>query len=190
MQFDSDHKGFSFSKEAFLDMRMDPSSRVTAKEIVNSFSEEKLGTIFREYGEESYWKKAAKAIVIARRKKPIETTEQLATLILSVIGFKKRGRLHPATLIFQALRIAVNNELASIQIGLTKALQFLSKEGRMGVISFHSLEDRLTKTIFRSACRHPTLFKLMTKKPAVPTDAECRLNRRSRSAKMRFIEKN
>lgn len=195
MQFDEGYKGFSFSKEGPLDMRMDPDSDVTAKEIVNSFSEQKLGEIFREYGEETGWKKAAKAIVVARRKKPIETTTELASLLMDALSFKRGGKLHPATLVFQALRIVVNKELDAIQEGLTKALGFLSKGGRMGVISFHSLEDRLVKNIFRSACHRSKkdgkvpFFKLLTKKPLVPTFAESRANPRSRSAKMRFIEK-
>lgn len=195
MQFDQGYKGFSFSKEGPLDMRMDPDNDVTAKEIVNSFSEQKLGEIFREYGEEPHWKKAAKAIVAARRKNPIETTQQLSALLMSVLGFKRGGRLHPATLIFQALRIVVNKELEAIEKGLTKALSFLAKGGRVGVISFHSLEDRLVKNILRSACQRSksegdaSILKILTKKPLVPTFAEMRMNPRARSAKMRFVER-
>lgn len=195
MQFDEDYKGFSFSKEGPLDMRMDPETKTTAKEVVNSYSEQKLGEIFREFGEEPGWKKAARAIAEARRKKPIETTTELAALLTQALGFKRRGKLHPATLIFQALRIVVNQELDAIQKGLTKALGFLAKGGKMGVISFHSLEDRLVKNIFRSACQRSKsdgkvpFFKLLTKKPLVPTFAEIRANPRSRSAKMRFIER-
>lgn len=195
MQFDKGYKGFSFSKEGPLDMRMDPEDDVTAKEIVNRYSEQKLGEIFREYGEEPNWKKAARAIVEARHKKPIETTQQLASLLMSAIGFKRGGRLHPATLVFQALRIVVNKELDAIQHGLTKALRFLAKGGKVGAISFHSLEDRLVKNIFRTACQRSKkdgavpFMKLLTKKPLVPTYAEMRANPRSRSAKMRFAEK-
>jgi 16S rRNA (cytosine1402-N4)-methyltransferase len=195
MQFDKGYKGFSFSKEGPLDMRMDPEDDITAKEIVNKYSEQKLGEIFREYGEEPHWKKAARAIVEARGKKPIETTQQLASLLMSAIGFKRGGRLHPATLVFQALRIVVNKELDAIQHGLTKALRFLAKGGRMGAISFHSLEDRLVKNIFRDVCHRSkkdggaAFMKLLTKKPLVPTYGEMRKNPRSRSAKMRFVEK-
>lgn len=195
MQFDQGYKGFSFSKEGPLDMRMDPDDDVTAKEIVNKYSEQKLGEIFREFGEEPHWKKAAKAVVEARHKKPIETTQQLAALLMDALGFKRGGRLHPATLVFQALRIAVNKELDAIQNGLTKALGFLSHGGRAGAISFHSLEDRIVKNIFRQACQRskkdgPAGFmKLLTKKPLVPTYAEMRANPRSRSAKMRFVER-
>lgn len=195
MQLDKGYKGFSFSKEGPLDMRMDPETAVTAKEIVNSFSEQKLGEIIREYGEEPQWKKAAKAIAEARYKNPIETTQQLASLMVSALGFKRRGRLHPATLVFQALRIVVNKELDAIQLGLKKALSFLAKGGIVGAISFHSLEDRLVKNILRDACHRSKnegsalLMKLLTKKPLVPTLAEMRSNPRSRSAKMRFAER-
>lgn len=195
MQFDKGYKGFSFSKEGPLDMRMDPEDDLTASEIVNRYSEQKLGEIFREYGEEPHWKKAARAIVEARYKKPIETTQQLAALLMDAIGFKRGGRLHPATLVFQALRIVVNKELDAIQNGLTKALRFLAKGGKIGAISFHSLEDRLVKNIFRAACHRDKkdggapFMKLLTKKPLVPSYAEMRANPRSRSAKMRFVEK-
>jgi len=190
MQFDETERGFSFSKEAPLDMRMDPNSPRTAMEILNKSSEKELGMIFRDYGEEPHWKKAAQAIVKARCKKKIKNTTQLVDLLLSITGFQKRKRrLHPATLIFQALRIAVNHELSSIELGLKKALRFLAKGGKMGVISFHSLEDRLTKNIFRDACHNSPFFKLLTKKPIIPTLKETHANRRSRSAKMRFIQR-
>jgi 16S rRNA (cytosine1402-N4)-methyltransferase len=194
MQFDQNEKGFSFSKEGPLDMRMDKSDDLTAKKIVNSYSEEKLGTIIRDFGEEPRWRKAAKAIVDERRKNPFNTTTQLAEFLGKVLGFHGRGRLHPATLVFQALRIAVNNELDSIEKGLKKAISFLSTGGRIGAISFHSLEDRIVKTVFKAVSDrkkkgpHP-LMKLLTKKPLVPSYAEIRLNSRSRSAKMRFAEK-
>lgn len=195
MQLNKGYKGFSFSQDGPLDMRMGPDTDLTAKEVVNQFSEQKLGEIFREFGEEPAWKKAAKAIVSARRQKPIETTQELSALLTSALGFKKRGKLHPATLIFQALRIVVNQELQSIEIGLTKALEFLAKGGRLGAMSFHSLEDRIVKNIFRTACRSSKkekapLFSLLTKKPITPSYEEIRKNRRSRSAKMRFIQKN
>lgn len=195
MQLDKGYKGFSFSKEGPLDMRMDPKSDLTAKEIVNRFPEKELAEIIREFGEEPQWRRATKAIVEARRKMPIETTTQLAELLISALGFRGKKRLHPATLVFQALRIAVNKELDAIQTGLTKAIDFLSKGGRVGVLSFHRLEDRIAKTIFKMASfrkkgdtRVPFL-KLLTKKPLVPSFTEVRDNPRSRSAKMRFAEK-
>jgi 16S rRNA (cytosine1402-N4)-methyltransferase len=195
MQFDQGHKGFSFSKEGPLDMRMDPESSPTAKEIVNQYSERELGDLFRELGEEPRWRKAAHAVVDARKKKRIETTVQLAEILKSALGFRGKGRLHPATLVFEALRIAVNKELESIQNGLSKAIHLLTKGGRMGAISFHSLEDRIVKNVFKEAGfrqkeKGPIpLLKILTKKPLTAALAEVRANPRARSAKMRFAEK-
>ena len=195
MQLNKGSKGFSFSKEGPLDMRMNPEEDLTAKEIVNKYSEKEIGALIQEYGEEKQWRKAAKAIVEARRKSPIETTTQLASLLVGALGFHGKKKFHPATLVFQALRIAVNRELSSIQEGLSKALHFLSQGGRIGAISFHSLEDRIVKNLFRSASFRNkkeggfSLLKLLTKKPVVPAFAEIRMNARSRSAKMRFAEK-
>jgi len=195
MQFDKGYKGFSFSKEGPLDMRMDPSSSLTAEEIVNEWPEAKLGEIFREYGEETRWRAAARGIVQARRSAPIRTTLQLAEVIKASVGPRSKKKLHPATLIFQALRMCVNGELESVRTGITKAIQALTSGGRMGVISFHRLEDRIVKHIFKVAALEKKkeqikpLLRLLTKKPLVPTAAEIRANIRSRSAKMRFAEK-
>jgi 16S rRNA (cytosine1402-N4)-methyltransferase len=198
MQFDQGYKGFSFSKEGPLDMRMDPSSELTAKEVVNSWPEAELGNIFREYGEEPRWRRAAKAIVEARRKKKIETTTQLSQVITSALKTPLKGKWHPATLIFQALRMCVNRELETIAEGVSKAVHALSSGGRLGVISFHSLEDRIVKNIFKAASSRPKkgevnaplpFLKLLTKKPIAPTLQEIKLNPRSRSAKLRFAEK-
>lgn len=195
MQLDKGYKGFSFSKEGPLDMRMDPGSLLTAKEIVNHYSEQELGRIFKEYGEDRLWRKAARAIVQEREKNQITTTLQLAKLLEHALGFNGRGRLHPATLIFQALRIAVNKELEVIESALSKAIFFLAKGGRIGSIAFHSLEDRIVKNIFRTAAHAPkrdkkvSLLKLLTKKPLTPTPAEIKTNPRARSAKMRFAER-
>lgn len=201
MQLDQGQKGFSFSKEGPLDMRMNPQNPLTAKEIVNEWPQEKLGEIFRDLGEEPRWRRAADAIVSSRKKKAIDTTTQLAEIVLSALGFSGRKKLHPATLIFQALRIAVNDELGSIETALKKALALLAPGGRLGVLSFHSLEDRIVKNIFRSAARPARskreakaqgiepLFRLVTKKPLTPTSEEIRFNPRARSAKLRFIEK-
>ncbi len=196
MQLDKGYKGFSFSKEGPLDMRMDPEAQLTAKEVVNHYSEKELAAIFRDLGEERQWRRAAGAIVEARRKKPFETTKQLADFLVTALGFKGgKKKLHPATLIFQALRIVVNHELEAIQTGVSKAISFLAQGGRMGVLSFHSLEDRIVKNLFKEASfrkkgdsRLP-LLKLLTKKPLVPAFAEIRLNPRARSAKLRFAEK-
>lgn len=197
MQLDKGDKGFSFSKEGPLDMRMDPHAPLTASQIVNQWPEKKLADLFRDYGEEPRWRQAARAIVESRRSQKIETTKQLADIIVSSLGFKGKKKLHPATLIFQALRICVNHELESIQAALSKAISWLSPGGRIGVISFHSLEDRIVKNIFRTAA-HPhskrqvgpePLLRLLTKKPLVPSEEETRRNPRARSAKLRFGEK-
>lgn len=197
MQLDQDHKGFSFSKEGPLDMRMNPKGELTAKKIVNGWSEQELGHIFKEYGEDPRWKRAAKAIVEARRKKPIVTTKQLADIITTVCKTKIKGRLHPATLVFQALRICVNKELDVLMEGLSKAIHFLAPQGKVGVLSFHSLEDRIVKNIFRTAATPKRegkekilpILKLLTKKPLIPSLKEIRMNPRSRSAKLRFAQK-
>ena len=200
MQLDQSKRGFSFSKEGPLDMRMDPTEELTAKKVVNSWPEKKLGDLFRDMGEEPRWRQAAKAIVQARSKKPIETTTQLADVIADAVG-GSRKRIHPATLVFQALRICVNKELESVQQGIQKALQFLSIGGRIGVISFHSLEDRIVKTLFREASKpikkliqdkeshYLPLLEVLTKKPMTCSKHEERSNPRARSAKLRFAEK-
>ncbi len=149
MQLDQPEKGFSFSKEGPLDMRMDPKASLTAREIVNEWSEEDLGNIFREYGEERHWRRIAKAIVTARKKTAFETTKQLADVVAANSGGKPHKRLHPATLIFQALRICVNGELEAIKEALPKAIDFLRTGGRIAMISFHSLEDQIVKHLFK-----------------------------------------
>ncbi len=200
MQLDQGEKGFSFQKEGPLDMRMDPTADLTAEEIVNQWDAKKLGEVVRDLGEEPRWKRAVDAIVAERRRTPIRTTQHLADLMLSSLRTKTRGKLHPATLVFQGLRICVNKELDVLKIGLSKALDFLSSGGRMGVISFHRLEDRIVKELFRSVAKpfrkrmgeeatQKPLFRLLTKKPLLPTRAEMRKNQRARSAKMRFIER-
>ena len=200
MQLDEKERGFSFMKEGPLDMRMDPSSDLTAKEIVNKWSEVDLGKLFREHGEERRWKQAAKAIVHARRKKQIETTTELAEILSKAIG-RSRKKLHPATLIFQALRITVNQELASIEEGVKEAISLLTPGGRIGVLAFHRLEDRIVKNLFRSVSKPIKkmaemkeshffpMLKLLCKKPLIPSLHESRENRRARSAKLRVAER-
>jgi 16S rRNA (cytosine1402-N4)-methyltransferase len=200
MQLDQESKGFSFSKEGPLDMRMDPSESLTAFEIVNEWSEETLGKIFKEFGEEPRWRRAAKTIVEARSHLPIQTTKELGDLIAKTLGKGSKKKLHPATLIFQALRICVNRELEAIQKALPKALDLLRIGGRMGVMSFHRLEDRIAKGIFREAAivpaqnkykeyREKPMLRLVNKKPLVASNEEVRANPRARSAKLRFIER-
>jgi len=184
LQLKSD-RGFSFQRDEPLDMRMNPEDKKTAYHVVNTYSERELARIFREYGEERYAEKIAKAIVMQRVKKPIETTAQLVQVILSVIPYK-HGRIHPATKVFQALRIEVNQELTSLEVALEKTVPFLKKGGRLVVISFHSLEDRIVKNFFK---KHAEIFKVLTKKPIRPTIDEVRQNPASRSAKLRAGEK-
>lgn len=194
MQLDKGRKGFSFSEEGPLDMRMDPSSPLTAREIINQWTEKQLGELFR-LGDEPRWRRAARAIVEERRKKAIKTTTQLANVISSSLKTLLKGKLHPATLIFQALRMCVNRELEGVTEGIAKAIQHLSSGGVIGVISFHSLEDRIVKHIFKQASMRSKsrvtepVLHVVTKKPVVPTQREQRANPRSRSAKMRIAEK-
>jgi 16S rRNA (cytosine1402-N4)-methyltransferase len=204
-QIDQPQRGFSFRFDGPLDMRMDhslSSSSKTAADLVNTMSEPDLRDIFFKYGEESRARKIARAIVCDREEKPFSTTEQLAQLAQRVIPNKKRG-IHPATKIFQALRIAVNGELDQLQKGIDAAINALGFEGRLAVISFHSLEDRIVKQTFKKVTSHPQVsgpaallpqaklpplpFSLITKKPIIPTDEEMLQNPRSRSAKLRVL---
>lgn len=198
MQLDQGQKGFSFSQEGPLDMRMDPTSELTAKEIVNHWSEKDLGELFQKYGEEPRWRRAAKAVVEARRTKDISTTKELAKILLEALKTPLKGKWHPATLIFQALRICVNGELDAISEGIFKALKFLKTGGLIGAISFHSLEDRIVKNIFKEASAPPNrrdksalqpILRLLIKKPLAPSLKEIRMNPRARSAKLRFAQK-
>ena len=201
MQFDEDFRGFSFQKEGALDMRMDTTTDITAKDVVNGLSEDELGGIFRDLGEERFWRRGARAIVDARRKKEISTTKELADVIEKEIP--RSHSLHPATKIFQAIRIYINKELESIEGSLKKAIQVLAPGGKIGVLSFHSLEDRIVKNIFRTSerpCICPPEFpvcvcgrvskgKVITRKPIVPGKEELEENSRSKSAKLRVFER-
>lgn len=194
MQLDKKERGFSFSKEGPLNMRMDGGSGITAEEIVNRSSEKELAALFWNYGEERRSRPMAKAIVEERKKSPFRTTSQLSHFLASQFSRGKK-KLHPATLVFQALRIAVNGELDAIERGIKKALDFLAPNGRMGVISFHSLEDRIVKNLFREAAKSckreklPAAFRLLHKKAIQPSETEVKHNKRARSGKLRFIEK-
>lgn len=202
MQLDQPDRGFSFSRPGPLDMRMNPKNLLTASDIINTWSESELGKIFREFGEEKQWRKAARLIVDARSKKPIETTQQLVEVLTPMMHWKKKG-INPLTLIFQAIRIAVNNELQVLSQTLPEAIDFLEKSGKLLVISFHSLEDRIVKNVFRHAASDKEntvgmegLFlskdpdvKLLTRKPITPSEKEEKANPRSRSAKLRTVEK-
>jgi 16S rRNA (cytosine1402-N4)-methyltransferase len=190
MQLDRPEKGFSFSKQGPLDMRMDVSQDLTAEIVVNSFSEKELGRIFRELGEEPRWRAAAKAIAEGRKKKKLKTTVDLTEALKHVLTWSgRRGKkIHPMTLVFQALRIFVNNELGAIEEVIPQAIELLKPGGRLGIISFHSLEDRIVKHAFKKFAQEKKII-LLTKKPLCAGLAEIRRNPRSRSAKMRFIEK-
>lgn len=194
MQLDTAERGFSFRFEGPLDMRMDPENDLTADRVVNEYSKADLERIFWDYGEERQSRRAADAIVNARKKKRITTTAELIAIVKPVL---KWGANHPATLIFQALRIEVNDELGELKRGLTAAIQKLSPEGRLAVITFHSLEDRIAKHILKEweykpekKDRPPSgCLEIMTKKPTVATDTESRTNPRARSAKLRVARK-
>lgn len=203
-QLDTPERGFSFHHDAPLDMRMDQSAKLTAFEVVNEWSYEDLVRIFYRYGEEKFSKNIARKIEAARAEAPIETTLQLAEIVKSGIpAAARRTGGHPARRVFQAIRIAVNDELGAAEDSLTDALTCLNPEGRVSVITFHSLEDRLCKEIFKEASSMPDLprnlpvipegmepeFKLITRKPILPTEEEVEVNKRSRSAKLRLIEK-
>ena len=185
LQLDDPARGFSFSRNGPLDMRMDPSSGPTAAEWLARAREEELLRIFREYGEERFARRAARRIAEARSDKTINTTERLADLVRGAVP--RQGRLDPATRVFQALRIAVNDELGELERGMASAPGHLAEGGRLAVISFHSLEDRRVKEAFRAGARQGRL-RLLTKKPVRPGPEECRCNPRARSARLRAAE--
>lgn len=180
-------RGFSFMADGPLDMRMDQATGITAAEIVNNESVEELSRIFKEYGEEKQARRIAMAII---ENRPYSTTQELARTLESVVGWKKKGH-HPATRVFQALRIAVNDELKILAETLPNALQLLSPGGRFGVITFQSLEDRIVKKYFAEATlgEYDRQFIPLTKKPVAPTQNEIVNNPRSRSAKLRGVAK-
>lgn len=183
-QLDEPSRGFSFRLEAELDMRMDQTQDLTAKTVINTWSEKQLADIFFKYGEERLSRRLAKIIV---EERPFQTTTKLAEAISkSVPRAYRYGRIHPATRIFQALRIVVNQELASLEKFLQIAPNWLQPQGKIAIISFHSLEDRIVK----HSLRENPLFQVLTKKPIIPQEAEMATNPRSRSAKLRLAEKS
>ena len=203
-QLDTPERGFSYHHDAPLDMRMDQTAELTAFHVINEWPYEDLVRIFFRYGEEKFSKQVARKIEQAREKAPIETTGQLVELIKEGIpAAARRKGGHPAKRIFQAVRIAVNDELGAAEDSITEAIDLLKIGGRISVITFHSLEDRLTKTIFKEASSLPDLppglpiipdhlkpiLKLVSRKPIVPTEEELENNNRSRSAKLRIAEK-
>jgi 16S rRNA (cytosine1402-N4)-methyltransferase len=187
-QLNKAERGFSFLKEGPLDMRMDRDSFLCAYDLVNNLSREELTKIFKKYGEEFYAKRIAHLIVEKRKRYSLSTTLQLVEVINQAIPYKRRLRIHPATKIFQALRIAVNRELECLKEALPKAISFLKRGARLGVISFHSLEDRIVKHTFKDFSLKGIL-KILTKKPVVASSKEIEENFSSRSAKLRVGEK-
>jgi len=194
IQLDQAQRGFSFSKPGPLDMRMDPSLKVSAKDIVNTWSEKDLVELFSSLGEEPFSKRCARAVCEARDKALIETTEDLKE-VLEKVAFRS-GKVHPATRVFQAIRIEVNSELDEVSLVLPKLLERLKPGGIAAVISFHSLEDRIVKRFIQTGAARrmdgklltPTL-EVLTKKPIVASDEELKVNRRARSAKLRAFRK-
>lgn len=204
-QFDDSKRGFSYRFDAPLDMRMDQSQSLSAKVIVNEWDFNDIVRILTRYGEEHFAKQIARQIERARAEKPINTTFELVDLIKAGIpAAKRRTGGHPAKKTFQALRIAVNDELGALEESLTQALALLNPHGRIAVITFQSLEDRLVKVMFREASTPPEVprglpilprdqhvpFKLITRKPILPSAAEIERNHRAHSAKLRVIERN
>jgi 16S rRNA (cytosine1402-N4)-methyltransferase len=176
-------RGFSFYDQSSLDMRIDLTTPVTAFDVVNHYSYANLTRIIEEYGEEWEASRIARALIEARKKHPIESAKEVGAIIEKVK--KRRGKIHPATQTFQAIRMEVNQELENLRSGLSDAIEVLAPGGRMGVITFHSIEDRIVKNTLKGA---PTL-KVLTKKPLRPERTEIRQNPRARSAKLRIAEK-
>lgn len=190
-QLDDPQRGFSFRAEGPLDMRMDQTVGRMAAAVVNEEPEAVLADIIYQYGEERYARRIARAIVRSRERKPIETTSELASIIARAVPSAYRyGRIHCATRTFQALRIAVNQELDGLDTALRDAADVLAPGGRIAVISFHSIEDRIVKQVFRALAQGPSAcLAVLTPKPIVPTEGECQANPRARSAKLRVVER-
>lgn len=202
-QLDTEERGFSYRYDAPLDMRMDQRQTLTARKIVNEYSENDLYRIIRDYGEEKFAKNIAKHIVRARADKPLETTYELNEIIKAAIPAKMRQNGHPSKQTFQAIRIECNRELEVLKSSLDDFIELLNPSGRLCVITFHSLEDRIVKTIFRkneNPCTCPPDFpvcvcgkvskgRVVTKKAILPTEQEILENSRSKSAKLRVFEK-
>ncbi|MBI3325031.1 MAG: 16S rRNA (cytosine(1402)-N(4))-methyltransferase RsmH [Candidatus Omnitrophica bacterium] len=186
MHLEDPGRGFSFTREGPLDMRMDRRQPTTAAALIQRLSEEELAYVLAEYGQERWARRIAKRVVAARRSQPITTTSQLARIVADALP--GRGKIHPATRTFQALRIAVNEELSELDALLTTLPSCLAPGGRAVLISFHSLEDRRVKQAFRQGAVEG-IYRLLTKKPMTPSEEERARNPRSRSAKLRVVER-
>jgi 16S rRNA (cytosine1402-N4)-methyltransferase len=204
-QLDTPERGFSYKENAPLDMRMDNRNSLTARDIVNDYSEHELYRIIRDYGEDKFAKNIAKHIVRMRSEKPLETTDELTEAIKAAIPMKIRMNTgHPAKKTFQAIRIELNHELEVLQNTLDDMIDLLKEDGRLSIITFHSLEDRIVKSSFRkneNPCVCPPNFPVcvcnkkskgihISKKPILPSEAELEFNKRSKSAKLRVFEKH
>lgn len=187
-QLIDEKRGFSFQSEGPLDMRMDRTQRKTASQLINTLSREELEGILRRYGEGRWGRKIAKAIVRHRQKTPIVTTIQLRDIISSAV-LKPPRRIHPATKAFQAIRIAVNDELNNLEKAIRDGIPLLRSGGRLCILSFHSLEDRIVKETFRQYEKLTGLITIITKKPIAPSKGEISENPRARSAKLRVAER-
>lgn len=189
LHLDNPQRGFSFQSDGPLDMRMDQQSPISAYDLVNSLSENEISTILKEYGEERWHKRIARYLVWERAKHPIETTARLREIILKAIPYRNyKDKSHPATRSFQALRIAVNRELESLERAMEVCVNFVKVGGRIVVISFHSLEDRIVKLRFRNLSQSNQV-KILTKKPLRASEEEIGDNPRSRSARLRAAER-
>ena len=202
-QIDTEKRGFSYMLNSELDMRMDQSQELTAKEVVNTYEEEELSKIFYEYGEEKFAKQIAKSIVEQRRKNPIETTQELVNIIKQAVPYYDKNAGHPAKRTFQAIRIEVNNEIEPLYNTVKNAIESLKQGGRLCIIAFHSLEDRAVKKAYNDAlgkcicpkdlpycvCGAKQVGKIINKKPIEATKEEKEENSRSKSAKLRILEK-
>ena len=180
-------RGFSYRLDSPLDMRINKETKLKAEEIINNYSSKKLADIFYYYGEEKKARVIAQKICYRRTKRKITTTQQLVSIIASC--FTSKGNKHPARRVFQALRIAVNQELTNLTQALETAIQYLGLDGRIKVISYHSLEDRIVKQIFKKYNALSSNFQIITKKPLTPNLTEIIYNHRSRSAKMRVLKR-
>lgn len=203
VQLDEEKRGFSYHNDAKLDMRMDQDAKLTAYDVVNTYSEDKLKEIFYKFGEEKYSSSIAKNIVKYRQNKEILTTLELSDIIVNSVPMKERRNHHPARKVFQAIRIEVNHELDILENSIKDALSMLNVGGRICIITFHSLEDRIVKNVFKEYTEVDPLvkglpdipkeylpdYKLVNKNVIVPSDEELERNNRSRSAKLRIIER-
>ena len=203
-QLDNLERGFSYKSDAPLDMRMDTRQELTAADVVNTYSENELFKIIKDYGEDKFAKNIAKHIVLARKEKPLETTKELSEVIIRAIPMKVQAKGgHPAKKTFQAIRIEVNQELTVLKESIDKMIDLLKPNGRICIITFHSLEDRIVKTKFReneNPCTCPPNFpvcvcgkkskgKVITRKPIIPSEDEIEENKRAKSSKLRIFER-